>query len=199
MLILGLCGSSGSGKGYTCQIFEKHGVKWIDTDRVYKDLTGPGAPCTNELKDFFGNTVINDDGSLNRKELSRIVFQGQNSLANREKLNEISHYHIRKETEALISKYANEGFKAVIIDAPVLFESGFDKMCSATICVTAPYELKVERIMARDAITEEMAKARLSCQLSDERLRELCDYEIVNSNGFDLEEQVIAILQSLCI
>lgn len=199
MIIIGICGASGSGKGYVCSVFEGHGVKWIDTDGVYKELTKPNAPCTNELAGFFGERILNMDGSLNRKELSRLVFQSENAEQNRKKLNEISHYHIRIRTKELITYYEEQGYKAVAIDAPVLFESGFDKMCDVTICVTAPQELKIERIMARDSITQEQALARLNSQLSDEALIELCDYEIKNTNGSDVEAQILAILQSLCL
>ncbi len=199
MLIIGICGSSGSGKGYVCQILEAHGVKWIDTDGVYKDLTQPNAPCTNELVAHFGSEILNSDGSLNRKALAHLVFQDERASENRLALNEISHRHIRIETERLIQAYKQDGYKAVSIDAPVLFESGFDKMCDATICVTAPQEQKIERIILRDKITREQAIARLSSQLSDDKLRELCDYEIKNTNGYDLEAQIVAILTSLCI
>ena len=199
MLILGICGSSGSGKGYVCQILEAHGVKWIDTDAVYKYLTAPSAPCTNELSCHFGNEILNADGTLNRKALAYLVFQSENAEKNRASLNEISHRHIRRETERLIQKYKEEGYKAVSIDAPVLFESGFDKMCDATICVTAPQEQKIERIVLRDNITKEQALARLNSQISDDELRKLCTFEIKNTNGYDLDAQIIAILNSLCI
>lgn len=199
MKIIGICGSSGSGKGYVCKILETHGVKWIDTDRVYKDLTQPNAPCTTELAGYFGNKILNSDGTLNRRVLAQLVFQSENANQSRSALNEISHRHIKIETERLIQMYEKQGYKAVSVDAPVLFESGFDKLCDITICVTAPQEQKIARIIARDKITQEQALARLNSQLSDDELRRLCDFEIKNTNGYNLEEQIIAILDSLCI
>ncbi len=199
MKVIGLCGSSGAGKGYVCAIFEEYNVKYIDTDRVYRDLTQPNAPCTLELAGHFGNSILNSDGSLNRKELARLVFQDENAEQSRKALNEISHSHIRKKTEALIEEHRAQGYPATVVDAPVLFESGFDEMCDVTICVTAPLEQKLERIIKRDNITKEQALARLSKQKSDEELRVLCNYEIKNTNGFDVREQVASILKALCI
>lgn len=199
MKVIGLCGSSGSGKGYVCAIFEEYNVKCIDTDQVYKDLTLPNAPCVVELVGYFGKGIINADGSLNRGELARLVFQDEKSEQNRKALNEISHRHIRKKTEALIKEYEAFGYDATVVDAPVLFESGFDELCDATICVTAPADEKLERIIKRDCITKEQALARLSKQKSDDELKNLCDYEIKNTNGFDVREQIASILKALCI
>ena len=199
MKILGICGSSGSGKGYVCKILERHGVMWIDTDGVYRELTKTSTPCTKELRLAFGNEILQSDGSLNRVVLAKLVFEHEQADVNRQRLNEIAHKHIRIETQRLIDYYESQGASAVSVDAPVLFESGFDKMCHATICVTAPFEEKLERIIKRDSITKEQAIARLNKQIDDDKLRELCDYEIKNTNGLDVEKQIVEILKSLCI
>ncbi len=197
MIKIGVCGSSGSGKGYVCKLFSTYGFKWIDTDRVYRDLATPKSDCVKELKEHFGKEILNTDGSLNRKALSKIVFEGENSRASLSKLNEITHRHIKKETEKIILQSRDNGYKGVLIDAPVLFESGFDSFCDATICVTAPRETKLQRIVNRDNISMEKAIARISSQLSDEILREKCTYEIDNSKGADVEEQILKILATL--
>ena len=197
MIKIGVCGSSGSGKGYICKLFSTYGYKWIDTDKVYRDLATPKSECVKELKEYFGNTILNSDGSLNRKELSKCVFEGENAKENLDTLNKITHFHIRKETERIIMESEQNGYKGVLVDAPVLFESGFDKMCDATICVTAPTSLKLERIIKRDNISMEKALFRISSQLSDDELREKCTYEIDNSEGANIEEQIASIIASL--
>ena len=199
MTVIGICGSSGSGKGYVCKLLENYGIKWIDTDLVYRGLTGNDTACLRELEQAFGGAIISESGALNRVELAKIVFEGENADENRAELNRISHKHIRKETERLIEIYKNEGAIGVSVDAPVLFESGFDKMCDTTICVTATLENRIERIIKRDNVTREKALYRLNCQKTDEELRALCKYEIDNSNGSDLEKQIEAILTDLCI
>ncbi len=197
MIKVGICGSSGSGKGFVCKAFSTHGFKWIDTDKVYRDLAIPKSQCVAELKEYFGIGILNSDGSLNRKELSKIVFEGENSRQKLEKLNEITHFHIRKETEKIINESKKNGYRGVLIDAPVLFESKFNELCDVTVCVTAPLELKLERIINRDDITMEKALARIGNQISDEDLREKCNYEIDNSENADIEIQIQMILADL--
>jgi dephospho-CoA kinase len=197
MIKIGICGSSGSGKGYVCKLFSTYGYKWIDTDRVYRDLATPKSECVKELKEYFGASILNSDGSLNRKELSKSVFEGENSKERLNTLNKITHFHIQKETERIINESEQNGYKGVLIDAPVLFESGFDKMCDITICVTAPIETKLQRIIARDVITREKALARISNQLTDDELRAKCTYEIDNSGSKSIEAQITKILLNL--
>lgn len=197
MIIIGLCGSSGSGKGYICQLLESRGIKWIDTDKVYREMTLCKTECTDALADMFGTKILNSDGSLNRIELSKLVFSGKNAEENRKSLNKIAHSFILRETEGLIDTYKKEGAKAVLVDAPLLFESGFDKICDTTICVTAPFEIKIERIVKRDNLSYDNALARLKSQLSDDELRARCDYEIDNSGNKDINAQLENILSAL--
>lgn len=197
MIKIGICGSSGSGKGYVCKMFSTYGYKWIDTDKVYRDLATPKSECVRELREYFGDIILNKDGSLNRRELSKSVFEGENSRERLNQLNKITHFHIRKETEKIIKLSELNGYNGVLIDAPVLFESGFDSLCDVTICVTAPTELKLKRIVSRDNITIEKAISRTRAQLSDEVLREKCTYEIDNSEGADIESQILSIISSL--
>lgn len=193
MKIIGLCGSSGSGKGYVSMLFEKHKIPAIDTDRVYRETTTKkGSDCLFELTEEFGTSILTESGELYRPALAKIVFSDREKL---KKLNEITHKHIKIDTVRLLEKYRKEGAPAVIIDAPVLFESNFDKMCDFTVCVTAPTEKKIERILTRDQITREGAIARLSSQKSDSELVLLSTYQIDNS-GKDLSLQIINILKN---
>ena len=192
MKIIGLCGTSGSGKGYVSMLFTKHGIPSIDTDRVYRETTTKkGSECLCELVLEFGNSILTENGELYRPALAKIVFSDREKL---KRLNEITHKHIKKDTEALLNAYKIEGAPAVIIDAPVLFESGFDKMCDFTVCVTSPTERKIDRIMTRDQITRPEAEARLASQKTDSELVSLTNYQIDNS-GKELSSQIINILK----
>ena len=198
MIIIGLCGSSGAGKGYVCSAFKEYGIDSIDTDKVYVDrIVSPNSPCLNELRMFFGREIINPDGSLNKKKLSERVFEGSNAGQHLKVLNTITHRYIRTDVENTFKELREKGTKAIIVDAPVFFESGFDDMCSVTICVTSPDTLKLERIMKRDKISYEKALARIQSQLPDERLRELCDYEIINDGKVDIDTQVKEIIEKI--
>ena len=198
MLTIGLCGSSGSGKGYVSEKMKKYGVFCIDTDKLYATkIVAKGSPCLNELCMFFGKSILNPDGTLNRPYLSAKVFEGENASQHLKVLNTVTHKHIRKDVEATIAQNRENGLKATLIDAPVLFESGFDNLCDVTICVTAPTNLKLERIVKRDKIERSKAQARLQSQFPDDRLRELCTYEIINDGKTDLDEQIDKIVKEL--
>ena len=195
MKIIGMCGGSGAGKGYVCSVFATHGIPAIDTDAVYHAMTSGHSPCTEELESYFGSSILREDGSLDRAALAAIVFapDGEGKL---KKLNEITHKYIKTETEKVICQYRTENRRAVIVDAPALFESGFDRMCDCIIGVFAPKETRILRIMQRDGISRERAEARIAKQIPDEELTARCDYCIQNG-GEDVEFQVEAILSVL--
>ena len=188
MKVVGLCGQSGAGKGAVCQFFAELNVVSIDTDKVYHDIISVNSDCTKELVEFFG-TVIFENPGINRAVLRKVAFSSGESL---KVLNEITHKHIlnavRREIESLKLENTVDG---IIIDAPLLFESGFDKECDLTIAVIADSNTKIERIVARDGITREHAEARLSSQISDSELTARCDHVIENNgDAHALREEV---------
>lgn len=198
MIVIGLCGSSGAGKGYTCKKFSEYGIECIDTDKLYtENVVCQGSQCLMELVEYFGNEILASDGSLDKKILSKMVFEGDDASKNLSKLNEITHKHIKIETEKILNENRKKGTVATVIDAPVLFESGFDKMCDVTICITAPNELKIKRITERDGITVEKAQSRLNAQLSDSDLRIRCDIEIVNDGTNSLDANIKEAIKKL--
>lgn len=195
MLVIGLCGGSGSGKGYVSQRLVSYGVAVIDTDRVYREILLKSAECRSELCKCFGDGILDQSGQVVRGKLAEAVFEGQDSTERLKELNRITHKFIRQETQRLIKEYERDGYKCVFIDAPVLFESKFSEMCDLTVCVTSPLELRIERITERDGITYEKALSRIKSQLTDKELRELCDYEIDNSGTLDIDEQIKSIIK----
>lgn len=192
--VLGLCGRSGSGKGFVCEAFASMGVASVDTDAVYRKIIGDiNSPCVKELVREFGNTVVNNCG-VDRKTLSAIVFSDKSKL---EKLNSVTHKYIYEATFRLVEEYEKNGADTVIIDAPVLFESGFYKSCDYCICVTCSDETCINRITERDGIDADAAKRRLASQLPVEKLRELCDFEIVNDENSCIFQQAKAIIETI--
>ncbi len=196
---IGLFGRSGSGKGYVSGIFAELGIPVIDTDAVYRRMSGPAetpGECMAELARAFGEQILNADHSLNRRAMADIAFAPGGDAA-RELLNRITHSHILRETRRLAQAYAEEGNRFVLIDAPLLFESSFDALCWYTVCVSAPDSVCVKRIMARDRITEEEAIRRLSAQITAEELIRRCDYAIVNDGSAAVRPQVEAVIQAI--
>ena len=195
MKVIGLCGGSGSGKGMVSGIFLEIGIPSIDTDAVYREMTLSDSSCMRALRQEFGDEVVNSLGGLDRTRLGSIVFNDPSRL---KILNKIAHSFILDETRRRIAIYRDEGFPAAIVDAPVLFESGFDLECDEVICVIADKESRIKRIMSRDRITREAAEKRIASQMPDEILISKCDHVIYNNSDIEsLREEIITLKNKL--
>ena len=195
MKVIGLCGGSGSGKGAVSKIFLEIRIPSIDTDAVYREMTLSDSPCMRALRQEFGDEVVNSLGGLDRTRLGSIVFNDPSRL---KILNKIAHSFILDETRRRIAIYKDKGFPAAIVDAPVLFESGFDNECDEIICVVADREIRTCRIMSRDGITRDAAEKRIASQMPDEILISKCDHVIYNNSDIEsLREQILSLKNKL--
>ena len=182
MKVIGLCGGSGSGKGSVSLVFADCGIPFIDTDCVYREMTSRDSECLRELSVAFGDNIVKSDGSLDRRKLSELVFSGNDANSRRKLLNSIAHRHILAETRRRIKAFFDDGARAVVVDAPLLFESGFDKECDFIVAVVADREVRIKRIMRRDGIERSAAIARIASQLTDDELIKRAD-AVVKNNG----------------
>ena len=180
MIVLGLTGPSGAGKGALAAAFAAYNVPQLDTDAIYHALLVPPSACLDALVDAFGRGILAPDGTLNRRALAALVFAPDAPAALRETLNRITHHYILAETRRQIEVCRAAGKPAVLVDAPLLYESGFDAACEKVIAVIAPREVRLERIMARDALSREAAEARLRAQKADEFYTARADFVVVN-------------------
>lgn len=196
MKIIGLTGQSGSGKSTLCEKFEELGIPCINTDEIYHEITSKPSACVKELAEKFGTSVVNEDGSLNRVELAKLVFEGEGAAANLEKLNATAHKYVWEETNKILSTYIKKGKKAAVIDAPALFSSKiFIGACDFIISVLCDEKTRIDRIIARDGITYEKALARVKAQPKVEFFVENSDYFITNTGTpLEMNEQLIVIL-----
>jgi len=181
MKIIGLTGGSGAGKGEVCKAFLSFGIESIDTDKISRDVTKKGGGCLRELTENFSGAILGEYGELDRKKLAEIAFATQENL---EMLNKITHKHILGECKRIILDMQNAGRNALIIDAPLLFESGFDKSCDIIISVIADLDKRIERIIERDNITAGQAQTRIKNQKSDDFFIENSDYIIYNNSDY---------------
>lgn len=193
MKVIGLTGPSGAGKGYVAALFARRGIPSIDTDAVYHALLVPPSPCLDELAARFGEGILSSDGTLNRPALAALVFADGHE-SEREDLNRITHRYVLDEVRRRLADYACGGACAVLVDAPQLFESGFDAECHYTLAVLAPREIRLARIMVRDALEEARAKARLNAAAPDTFFRERCDAVIDNDGTADLSSEIERLL-----
>ncbi len=167
MLIIGLTGPSGAGKDMIASRMAPFGVRSIDTDKVYHDLLIPPSDCLDALVRRFGREILRSNGTLDRAALAAIVF-AEGHGDDLEDLNRITHRYVLTQVRILCRAYETIGCPAVLVDAPLLFESGFDSECDHTVAVLADREVRKKRIMARDRLTHEAAEARLNAQKPDD-------------------------------
>ena len=193
MKVIGLCGGSGSGKGAVADIFASFNIPSIDADRVYHEITSHKGRCLDELVSEFGTGII-CGGALDRRALRDIVFAGDTSQQKQKKLNSITHKYVLDEIRHRIEGYRSSGYPGVIVDAPLLFESGFNTECDLTISVLADTNLRIARIMIRDSIDFDTAYNRVKLQKSDAWLVANTDFSIKNDGDFDLLYKQVELL-----
>ncbi|MGL5972798.1 MAG: dephospho-CoA kinase [Oscillospiraceae bacterium] len=173
-LILGLTGPSGSGKTTVCKIFETKSFMAISADDIYHKIIKPNNNCYNDILNFFGKDILDSNNLINRKMLSKIVFNDDKKLR---VLNNISHKYVIKEIKKDIKK---SSYNQIILDVPLLFESGCNKICNFTIGVIAEEQIRKNRIIKRDVITEKNADLRIKSQPKQSFYEKHCDYIIYN-------------------
>ena len=184
--VYGLTGQTGAGKGYVGEILANLGMSIIDTDLVARQAVR-NSEVINLLKAEFGEDIV-VDGALDRAKLARRAFADKMKT---QALNSITHPEITKLTAELIHKAESDGAKAAVIDAPVLFESPLAAVCDKIICVTAPEETRLARIMERDGISREDAILRMKAQKDEEYYKSKSDIVIVNDGNTDIAGEIL--------
>ena len=180
MITIGLAGGSGSGKGYVSSRLLAEGIPSFDCDAVYHEMISHDTKVSRELISEFGPAVANADGGIDRAKLRTVVF-ADGAEAMRLRLNEITHRHVKEACLSWLDDMRGSGYIAAIVDAPLLFESGFDVFCDLKVSVIASEEIRVNRIMLRDGIPKDVAIRRIRAQMDEEQLRQNSDFVIVNN------------------
>ncbi len=194
---IGLTGPTGAGKSTLLEGLSTLPVKIVDADKLYHTLLAENQGLCQALCQAFGNSILNEDGGIERKALGSVVFGDPKKL---EQLNQITHSFITEEMNRQSDLAQQEGYQGFVIDAIRLIESGLGDRCTAIIGVLAPAELRVARIMRRDGIDEAYAKSRIAAQPSDEFYRTHCTYVLENvgeQGGDTLDQQGRALVQDL--
>lgn len=185
-IVLGVTGNIATGKSTVVLILRELGAHHIDADLVYRDLVAPGEPLLAKLAGHFGDAVIADDGTLNRKALGTIVFNDPEKL---QELDEITHPVVVEESDRRADAI-REG--VIVMDAVKLIESGHHEVCDEVWLVTAPEDIQLRRVMERNGVDEAEARRRVAAQPPVEPKLAAADVVIDNSGTLpELRERVV--------
>ena len=175
MKIIGITGGSGGGKTSALRALETLGAYVVDCDALYHELLESSADLLRELAQRFPRAVKN--GALDRKALGQIVFSDSEAL---EELNDITHKFVGEEVDRRLKAWENGGGELAAVDAIALIESGRGAKCDLVVGVTAPFDVRVRRIMERDGVGEDYARLRIGAQKPDSFYEQNCDYVLVS-------------------
>lgn len=182
MKVIGLTGGIASGKSTATKILKEFEIPIIDADLIAREIVLPGKAALHEIEVIFGKTIINEDGSLNRKKLGEIVFSDKEKL---KKLNSITHKRIIEEMMKRVNIYRNANtYPVIIIDAPLLLELHMQNLVDEVWLVTANEAVQLNRLMSRDEISEDDALKRIEVQMRTEEKRKYAD--VILDNNRDL-------------
>lgn len=184
---IGITGGIGTGKSFVSSIFKTMGVPYYDADKEAKTLMVTNASIKESLCDLFGKEVYYEDGALNRKWLAAQVFNNEEKL---HLLNSVVHPIV---IAAGVEWEEKQTAPYVLKEAALLFESGSYKLLDKIIVVTAPLEMRISRIMARDQIDRQQVLARMKNQLPEEEKIAKADFVIINDGVTPLLPQVLKI------
>ncbi len=193
MVIVGLTGSIGMGKSETAKMFRSLGVPVYDADAAVHAIYAPGGSAVAPVETAFPG--VTGAGGVDREALAKRVLNDSAAL---KKLESIVHPLVGLEQQKFLQKAAEENAEIIVIDVPLLFETGGEKRVDCVVLVSAPYEVQRERVLARPGMTEEKFQAILAKQAPDAQKREKADFIIDSSKGIeDAMAQVRALLPKL--
>ncbi|RDW21594.1 dephospho-CoA kinase [Oceanobacillus chungangensis] len=191
-LVIGLTGSIASGKSTVSLMFDDFKIPVIDADKVARDVVEPSKPAYKGIVAEFGEAILREDQTLDRKRLGSIIFSDDEK---RLTLNSIVHPEVRKKMIAERDALIAEGERCIVLDIPLLFESNLTALVDKTIVVYVDEHVQLQRLMERDGLEEQESKQRIASQFPVKEKAKLAN-AIINNNGSKQEsyEQLEKIL-----
>lgn len=186
-MLTAITGGIGSGKSYVCRILESRGVSVYDCDAAAKRLMRTSEKLQQELRQLVGQDVYTSDGQLQKRVLADFLLTSE---ANKQALNDVIH-------PAVAEDFLSSGM--TWLESAILFESGFDRRVSfdRVVCVSAPRDVRIQRIMRRDNITAEKAAEWIDTQMDQEEVERRSHFVIVNDGKSDIEQQIDNMLSQI--
>lgn len=186
-MLTAITGGIGSGKSYVCHILESRGISVYDCDAAAKRLMRTSEKLQQELRQLVGQDVYTSDGQLQKRVLAEFLLTSE---ANKQALNDVIH-------PAVAEDFLSSGM--TWLESAILFESGFDRRVSfdRIVCVSAPRDVRIQRIMRRDNITAEKAAEWIDTQMAQEEVEHRSHFVIVNDGKSDIEQQIDNMLSQI--
>ena len=189
MRLIGITGSIACGKTTVSSELVRRGYPVIDGDLLSRELTGPGGAAINDIRSVFGDRFIHPDGSLNRREMGRLVFSEPRA---RERLDRVMAPYLKELTQKKIEAVCSSGAVLCFLDFPLLYEKGYDQYCDTVWCVWIPEDLQLQRLIDRDGYTREEALSRMRAVMSSDEKADRSPVVIDNSGPVDDTLQQVA-------
>ena len=186
-MLTAITGGIGSGKSYVCHILESRGISVYDCDAAAKRLMRTSEKLQQELRQLVGQDVYTSDGQLQKRVLAEFLLTSE---ANKQALNDVIH-------PAVAEDFLSSGM--TWLESAILFESGFDRRVSfdRIVCVSAPCDVRIQRIMRRDNITAEKAAEWIETQMAQEEVERRSHFVIINDGKSDIEQQIDNMLSQI--
>lgn len=185
-MIIGLTGSIASGKSTISAMLKEKGYPIIDADLVARLVVKPGTSNLREIQRTFGNEVMNEDGTLNRDSLGKLIFDDP---AKRKQLNDLMHPAIRSEMLRQRDELFESGQKTLIMDIPLLFESRLQHFVDKILVVSVTEEMQLQRLMSRNSLSTEEATSRIQSQLPISEKEKGADAVIYNNGTIEQSKE----------
>jgi dephospho-CoA kinase len=196
MITVGLTGNIACGKSTAARYFATLGAKLIDADTILHQLFNPNETVYARVREFFGETILDTTGRINRQKLGEIIFHDPEK---RHWLNQLTHPVIMSRVHETISRHAQAGAAVVMVEAALLIEAGFADQFDCLVVVSADIETQLRRLKERNGLNRAEALARISAQMPIQIKEKRADWVIKNSGSTaELEAQTQAVWQAIC-
>ena len=182
MIVIGLTGGIATGKSTTAKMIMDRGIPLHDADATVHKLMAAGGPATGLVANLFGADMLTAGGAVDRRRLGRVVFA---DTALRKQLEAVIHPLVAADRDAFLEEQRLAGAPVVVLDIPLLFETGAEALCDFVILCSAPDEVQRQRAMARDGMTKARLDAILASQMPLAEKRARADAEIDTGLGLD--------------
>lgn len=179
---IGITGGIGSGKSYVCSQLRHIGIDVYDCDEAAKRLLITSNSLKNQICSLIGSDAYDKNGSLNKNVVTNFLLA---SKENSNKIDAIVHPAVAKDYKASGCEW---------MECAIIFESGFNRLVDKVVCVVAPEELRVSRVMKRDGVSHDKVLKWMSKQLPQDEVRKMSDYEIINDGTVEIDAQLKKIL-----